>query len=403
MSTLGIYKLNNRILVHGEDRKGHRQLKLQFYAELRSREIHAYREFKQFIISLGPCRIAMLSHGKNTPIGSLTESEWQELQMTVIAWDPEHFHALFVKNENIYASPAEALCKLSRSPRMFSVYWKKKARQIPGKAPLLTPNPKPYTLPIIRTQFSPLNKTLAAYYFSSIYHFIKNPQKKSRFCAAYCLTLLIGCMIGYAISLNPTLMKYILNSKYILPLQQNPVLLNTLLLQIFLGAYFAWTNLNSHNFPVTFPALLFFLFQTLGFGLSISALLNTFDCALLIYQSIFLSASVFAFFSLANARTKRYNKLSDNIYTKGFLLGFFLLSLMKLFFSTNSQDLFTLSGVVLTTAVIIETLPFFTKHPVIVFSTGLFSFFALIFFNCLLFSSSTLSNISKQLISHFWK
>jgi hypothetical protein len=217
MTTLGIYKINDQILVHSEDQKGQNKLQLKFDGKSNFREKAPYEEFKQFIRSFGPCRVAILSSGKNTPIECFTTSQWLEYQITLIAWDPTYFEALLKKHKNTYASEAEALCKLTHSLSLISLLFSKQTIPSAARIDRSLKNLIFWKLRTQKTHFYIIDKNHLQHYFSYIDAAIKNSGIKSLLCASWCLTLLTALLIGHFFSLKPDYLKYLIHSKDFFP------------------------------------------------------------------------------------------------------------------------------------------------------------------------------------------
>jgi hypothetical protein len=161
MTILGIYKTSGQILVHGEGQKGQDKLQLKFDGKLNlKKEENAYEDFRRFIRSFGPCKIAMLTHGENTPIECFTISQWLGFQITIIAWDRHYFEDLLKETETTYASQAEALCKLTHSLSPLSLYLSKQALPSAAKIDKWPKNLTSWKLRTSKAQFYIIDKNL---------------------------------------------------------------------------------------------------------------------------------------------------------------------------------------------------------------------------------------------------
>ncbi len=237
MTTLGIYKTNDQILVHSEDQKGQNKLQLKFDGKFNFREKDSYKEFKDFIRSFGPCRVAILSSGKNTPIECFTTSQWLEFQITIVAWDPTYFDALLKKHKNTYASQVEALCKLTHSLSLISLLFSKQAIPSAARIDRSLKNLTSWKLRTQKAHFYIIDKNHLQYYFSYMRDYIKNSERKTRFCALWCFTLLVALLLGHISSLNTNFLKYLLHSRNLFPLYEHPGLIKLLTAQIALIAW----------------------------------------------------------------------------------------------------------------------------------------------------------------------
>jgi hypothetical protein len=245
MTILGIYKTSGQILVHGEGQKGQDKLQLKFDGKLNlKKEDNAYEDFRRFIRSFGPCKIAMLTHGENTPIECFTISQWLGFQITIIAWDPHYFENLLKETETTYASQAEALCKLTHSLSPLSLYLSKQALPFEKDIHEIADSPKSPKLRTPKAHFYIINKDHLSYYLSYITNLIETSNKRTLFCGAWCFTLLMACLIGHTLSQKPNYLKYLLNSKNLFPLYEHPILIKLLAAQI---AIIAW-HIYEHAF-----------------------------------------------------------------------------------------------------------------------------------------------------------
>ncbi len=451
MPTLGIYKTNDQILVHSEDQKGQGKVQLKFDGKFNFREKDSYNEFKDFIRSFGPCRVAILSHGKNTPIEWFTTSQWLEFQITIVAWDPNYFEALLKKHKNTYGSPAEALCKLTFSLSLLSFFFSKQAPPFAKNTHKIAESQK---LPTPRAHFYLINKDHITYYFSYIPKFIETSEKKSLFYGAWCFTLLMACLLGHTFSQNPAVLKYLLNSKNLFPFNEHPVLIKLLTAQIAIIAWhigenaipnykdelflkyslglsgffplfvflsiiysfnpnqflFLLTPFHEHIFLVLLllviiaitgwigltykknkkllyasSIILFFLFETFTLGALTSVILSYSSHSHLVYQSLLLSASTFAFFLHQSVKTGKRSWVSG--ITKFTLWESLSILVFNLLFTNTIQEVKFLTGFVTAITIAIKCLSSliytcgFIFEPCVIWAFS-FSFLFLLYWAC---------------------
>jgi hypothetical protein len=423
-------------LVHSEDQKGQNKLQLKFDAKFHFREKDSYEEFKHFIRSFGPCRVAILSSGKNTPIECFTTSQWLEFQITLIAWDPNYFEVLVKKTEITYGSPAEALCKLTFSLSLLSLFFSKQAPPFAKNTHKIAESQK---LPTPRAHFYIINKDHITYYLSyipksiesihnyieGIRNYIETSEKKLLFYGAWCFTLLMACLLGHTFSKNPAVLKYLLNSKNLFPLYEHPVLIKLLAAQIavmalhigehaipintedeefifyrpLLSGFFplvvlfcilanfnpnqisfllppfyehrflvllappilaiaGWVGLEfkkDNKFLYASSIVLFFLFETFTLGALTSVILSYSSHPHLVYQSLLLSASTFAFFLHQTLKKGKRSWVSS--ITKFTLWESLSILICNLFFTNTIQEVKFLTGFVTAITIAIKWLP----------------------------------------------